>query len=199
MLGNALAGRLLKSLLDRDVPILTGTAVRELVRVDPRIAGAVLEGPRDETRVEARCGVVLATGGFSHDPAMRARYLPCEVSAHSPFAEGSTGDGLRLGTAAGGIIEDDNTDNAYWTPASVWRRSEFFAVAEVLAAAMGYAFHARPHWGMICPLTREEADRLSRRFGPWYYVIDKSLFDQLKPKREDLVQAKKPDGPDNGK
>jgi hypothetical protein len=37
---------------------------------------------------------------------------------------------------------------------------------------------------------REEADRLTKRFGPWYYVIDKTLFDKLKPKREDLVKPK---------
>ena len=37
---------------------------------------------------------------------------------------------------------------------------------------------------------QEEADKLTRRFGPWYYVIDKELFDKLKPKREDLVKPK---------
>ena len=37
---------------------------------------------------------------------------------------------------------------------------------------------------------QEEADQLTKRFGPWYYVIDKALFDQLKPQRADLVQPK---------
>ena len=48
---------------------------------------------------------------------------------------------------------------------------------------------------------QEEADKLTRRFGPWYYVIDKELFDKLKPKREDLVQPKTEEGekPDPGK
>lgn len=36
----------------------------------------------------------------------------------------------------------------------------------------------------------KEADKLTKRFGPWYYVIDQSLFAKLKPKREDLVKAK---------
>ncbi|MCR9246556.1 MAG: DUF4340 domain-containing protein [bacterium] len=43
-----------------------------------------------------------------------------------------------------------------------------------------------------------EADSLTKRFGPWYYVIDKALFDQLKPKREDLVQAKTAETPAPG-
>lgn len=37
---------------------------------------------------------------------------------------------------------------------------------------------------------RKEADKLTQRFGPWYYVIDQALFAKLKPKREDLVKAK---------
>ncbi|MFT7536542.1 MAG: hypothetical protein ACI85K_002496 [Hyphomicrobiaceae bacterium] len=37
---------------------------------------------------------------------------------------------------------------------------------------------------------REEAESLTKRFGPWYYVIDKALFDKLKPARADLVEPK---------
>ncbi|MCA8952383.1 MAG: DUF4340 domain-containing protein [Planctomycetes bacterium] len=42
---------------------------------------------------------------------------------------------------------------------------------------------------------RAEADKLTQRFGPWYYVIDKTLFDKLKPKRADLVEPKAADAP----
>jgi succinate dehydrogenase/fumarate reductase flavoprotein subunit len=124
VLGNALAARLLKSLLDRQVPIVTDTAVRELTRDGDRVTGAVLEGPAGTSHVVARRGVLLATGGFSHDAELRARLLPPTVSSHSPFAPGSTGDGLRLGGAAGGWVNEDNSDNAYWTPASVYRRED---------------------------------------------------------------------------
>ena len=37
---------------------------------------------------------------------------------------------------------------------------------------------------------RKESEKLGKRFGPWYYVIDQALFAKLKPKREDLVKAK---------
>lgn len=37
---------------------------------------------------------------------------------------------------------------------------------------------------------QKEAKTLQNRFGPWYYVIDKALFDKLKPKKADLVKAK---------
>lgn len=52
---------------------------------------------------------------------------------------------------------------------------------------------------------RKEADKLTKRFGPWYYVIDQALFAKLKPKREDLVQpvteppAVEPGGNEPGK
>lgn len=37
---------------------------------------------------------------------------------------------------------------------------------------------------------RTEAEKLMKRFGPWYYVIDRTLFEKLKPGRADLVKAK---------
>ncbi|MFN9757908.1 MAG: DUF4340 domain-containing protein [Planctomycetota bacterium] len=37
---------------------------------------------------------------------------------------------------------------------------------------------------------RKEAEKLTKRFGSWYYVIDGALFQKLKPKREDLVKPK---------
>ena len=45
---------------------------------------------------------------------------------------------------------------------------------------------------------QEEAEKLTKRFGPWYYVIDKSLFDKLKPTRADLVKPKSAE-PEDGK
>jgi hypothetical protein len=38
---------------------------------------------------------------------------------------------------------------------------------------------------------RETAEALSKRFGPWYYVISASSFDKIHLKRSDLVTPKK--------
>lgn len=124
VLGNALAGQLLASLLARDVPILTRQTVREIIKVDGRVKGVMVEGPGSLRRIVARRGVLITTGGFSHDEEMRRQFLPAETSLHSPFAPGSTGDGLRLGEAAGGKVEDGNTDNAFWAPASIYHRAD---------------------------------------------------------------------------
>jgi hypothetical protein len=37
---------------------------------------------------------------------------------------------------------------------------------------------------------KAEAEKLTKRFGPWYYVIDGALFKKLKPTRADLVKPK---------
>lgn len=37
---------------------------------------------------------------------------------------------------------------------------------------------------------KKEAEKLTKRFGPWYYVIDQALFTKLKPARTDLVKEK---------
>lgn len=37
---------------------------------------------------------------------------------------------------------------------------------------------------------KTEAEKLTRRFGPWYYVIDQELFTTLKPQRKDLIKPK---------
>lgn len=124
VLGNALAGRLLKSLLDRGVTILTECRPLEVVIEGGRAAGLRVADAQGERVVRARRGVVLATGGFSHGAEKRGRWLPAAASRESPFAPGSTGDGLDLGAAAGGTVATGNAHNAYWSPASVYLRAD---------------------------------------------------------------------------
>lgn len=124
VLGNALAGRLLKSLLDLGVEIRTDCAVQEVLTEGDRATGLrVREGDVSFT-IRAAKGVILSTGGFSNSAEKRCAWLPAPVSPHSPFAPGSTGDGLDLGVAAGGEVGTDNTNNAYWSPASVYARAD---------------------------------------------------------------------------
>ncbi len=124
VLGNALAGRLLKSLLDRDLTILTECRPLEIVIEEGRATGLRVSDAAGERTIAARRGVILATGGFSHSAAKRRAWLPASASPDSPFAPGSTGDGLDLGEAAGGSITTDNAHNAYWSPASVYLRAD---------------------------------------------------------------------------
>ncbi|MEW9613257.1 FAD-dependent oxidoreductase [Shinella sp. S4-D37] len=124
VLGNALAGRLLKSLLDRGVSIRTECQPLEIVVEGGRATGLWVSDAQGARTIWARRGVILATGGFSHGEAKRRAWLPAAASLDSAFAPGSTGDGLDLGEAAGGVIATENANNAYWSPASVYARAD---------------------------------------------------------------------------
>lgn len=124
VLGNALAGRLLKSLLTLKVPIRRNTITNRLVEEDGRIAGIEIATPSGAMTIKARRGVVLAAGGFSHDPGLRGRLLPGEAGMHSAAAAGNSGDGINLALAVGGGVPDDNASNAFWAPLSHFTRAD---------------------------------------------------------------------------
>jgi len=122
VMGNALAGRLLYSLLLRNVRILTSAHVVELI-LNGRVTGVKLQSNNSTRVVKTRRGVVLATGGLSRNQQLRQQLLP-QISAYSPVAESATGDGVVLGTEAGGHLGRNHANNAFWTPVSVRKRRD---------------------------------------------------------------------------
>ena len=46
-----------------------------------RVAGAVVEHDGERRRIEARAGVILASGSFEADPELRDTYLPLPLTA----------------------------------------------------------------------------------------------------------------------
>jgi succinate dehydrogenase/fumarate reductase flavoprotein subunit len=120
--GNALTGRLAKTAFDLGVKVLLSTSALKLLIENGTVVGAVLQSEKEEVRVAARRGVVLACGGFSHDVARRASlfaHTPTGTGHHSPSVSGASGDGLRLGEAAGGVVERDLRNAAAWMPVSL--------------------------------------------------------------------------------
>jgi succinate dehydrogenase/fumarate reductase flavoprotein subunit len=124
VMGNALVGRLYHSLLERGVPVLTSTNVDRLTEHDGRTAGAILASSQGQVSIRSRLGVVLATGGFSRNPELRAHMLPASLSAHSPVAEGATGDGAALARTTGGHLGSEHASNSFWSPISLRRRRD---------------------------------------------------------------------------
>ncbi len=124
VLGNALVAWLLKSALELKVELRLGAAVRRLELREGGVAGVEIESQGRRERIAARAGVVLATGGFSHDAQLRARLLPAEAAAFSPVCEASTGDGIRLGLQTGAAIGARGTHNGFWAPVSRFRRAD---------------------------------------------------------------------------
>jgi len=119
--GNALAGRLMRSAIDKGVRLWESSPAVELLRQGNRVVGATLERRGERVQVRASRGVVLAAGGFPQDKVRRARLFPHEASGTphtSPAPEGNTGDGVSLGEAVGGRAHEDLPNAAAWVPVS---------------------------------------------------------------------------------
>ena len=117
--GNALAARLAQSALDLGIPILTRTAVRELVQENGRVVGVRTDGDAELKQLNARYGVVLACGGFPHDVKRLAQAYPHLKRGHqhlSPTPLSNTGDGLNMAEALGGAVDIRFKDSAAWMP-----------------------------------------------------------------------------------
>ena len=119
--GNALVGALVRSLLDRGGQLLVNSPATRLLRDPDRVCGAVLHTPQGALHVLARRGVVLACGGFPHDPVRKQQLLPHAPTGQEHWSAGSrgnTGDGLRLGESAGGTVARDLAQAAALAPVS---------------------------------------------------------------------------------
>lgn len=130
-LGNALAGRLLQSALDRGVAIRTATAVSRLSADEAgRVLGLEALGPDGRrTAIRARRGVILATGGVSRDPALRASYVPgaagtLTATAPSPATAAEVSRGARLAADVGAQLSKPTEAGAFWVPASTFTRAD---------------------------------------------------------------------------
>lgn len=123
VLGNALAGRLLKTLIDHGVRLRLRSEVPRLLVDGGRVRGVEVATPSGPVAVRARRGVVLTTGGFSWSPRLRRELLPERVGGLSAVPPGNTGDGIGLGLAAGGRLPGGNAGNAFWVPVSAFTRA----------------------------------------------------------------------------
>jgi len=124
VLGNALAGRLFKCLLDRDVPVWFNSKTTRLIAEDGRACGLIVRRGSSEVRVHARRGIVLAGGGFPASSELRERYFPKPVASYTAAFEGCTGDTLRLAQEIGGTLGPPEEDVALWFPSSIAKRKD---------------------------------------------------------------------------
>lgn len=122
--GNALAGRLYKSARDAGAQMLNNARARDLILENGRVTGVEFERDGKTESVSARFGVVLASGGFGQNEEMRQKWLKQSAAGYSLQPEGSRGDGIRMGKAAGGRLNPDNAANGIWVPASRYTRPD---------------------------------------------------------------------------
>jgi 3-oxosteroid 1-dehydrogenase len=111
--GTALIAGLLKGLLVLGVVPRTNARAMELIEDAAGITGVRISVDGKDTRVRAKRGVVLATGGFEWDAKLVEAYLrgPMRGAVSPP---NNTGDGLRMAMAHGADLA--NMGEAWWVP-----------------------------------------------------------------------------------
>jgi 3-oxosteroid 1-dehydrogenase len=114
--GNAMIGALRKAMIDRDIPLLLQTRLVRFVEEDGRVAGAVVSTHGEHYEIRADRGVIVASGGFEKNQALRDRYLlrssPVDYSL-TP-GQNNTGDALIAAQAIG--ADSEFLEQAWWVP-----------------------------------------------------------------------------------
>ncbi len=127
--GHALAGALVASAQEAGVDLRVNSPAVSLLRSEThaRVTGAVLESPEGKVQVNARCGVVLACGGFPHDSQRKQQLLPHDPQGNAHFSaasRGNTGDGLRMAEGVGAVVANDLKQAAALAPVSLVPRAD---------------------------------------------------------------------------
>lgn len=126
VMGNALIGRLLYSLIARDVTIWTDAIISEIERDSESKMRVTVSRDGRETLVRAGAGVVLATGGINRDPQLRLS-LPTGAGILTPgpnLAEMSGPSGQRLAVGFGVPLKPATAEGLFWAPVSTQRRKD---------------------------------------------------------------------------
>lgn len=123
-MGNALAARLLHSVIDAGVDLYERAPVEGLVVTEGKVTGVTARINGTSTEISARKGVILASGGFSANAEMRKAYIPFAEQHVSILPYENTGDGIASAQAAGAVMGAENHVNAVWAVVSKRTRGD---------------------------------------------------------------------------
>lgn len=196
--GNALVGRLLFSNQQQGVELWNHTSAVKTVLDQGQVVGLSAIKSGREITIQARKGVVLASGGFARSPDARD-FVPHDWTA---APRGNTGDGKRIGAESGGALPPKNPMNAIYAPISLLnvanglvRRFPHFAIdrskpGSIIVGPDGrrFANESEPYQEFVATMHHKKiekayyiADRTHlRKYGmgmalPWPYPIGKLL------------------------
>jgi 3-oxosteroid 1-dehydrogenase len=114
--GASLIGQMLKAALDRGIPVWTSSPLEDLVVADGRVTGVRVNHDGRSVQIEARRGVLISAGGFSHNGEMRMEYGGNQPNQGkwTMSNPGDTGEAIK--TAMGLGAKTDLMDEAWWLP-----------------------------------------------------------------------------------
>ncbi|MGI9293396.1 MAG: FAD-binding protein [Pseudomonadales bacterium] len=115
VLGGALVGALRRSMLERNMPLWLNTAATELLVEDGRVIGISARKDGQNVKIRANKAVILASGGFEKNNAMRQRYLAKPTdAAWTAGSPGNTGEMIEAGEKLGAELAF--MDEGWWGP-----------------------------------------------------------------------------------
>jgi 3-oxosteroid 1-dehydrogenase len=128
-MGQSLAAGLRAGLMSAKVPVWLDTPLTELYVEGGAVRGAVVTRDGAPALVRARRGVIVGSGGFEHNAAMRDRYQRQPIGTEwTVGAKENTGDGIQAGQRLGAATA--LMDDAWWGPAVPLPGQPYFCLAE---------------------------------------------------------------------
>jgi 3-oxosteroid 1-dehydrogenase len=129
-MGQALAAGLRAGLLNAGVPVWLNTPFVDL-QFDSagRATGVVVLRNGVSTLITATRGVIVGSGGFEHNAALRNEFQQQPIGTDwTVGAKENTGDGIAAGRRAGSAL--DLMDDAWWGPSIPLPEEPYFCLAE---------------------------------------------------------------------
>ncbi|POX57216.1 3-ketosteroid-delta-1-dehydrogenase [Streptomyces sp. Ru71] len=177
-LGEALIARMRHSLHALGGDLWLSAPLTGLVEENGRVTGVRVHRAGRDLTVRATGGVVLASGGFSHNQQLREKHLPLPTSTEwSSAPEGQDGDALEMGMAVGAAV--DLMDKVWGAPSAVPPGGRpFFLVADrgipgmviVDSAGERYANEAAPYHEFVDAMY--VADKPGASTVPSWMILD---------------------------
>ncbi len=125
LLGNSLAAQLFHSVVRQGVPYWLESPIRAIHQDGwGRVLGVAVERRGAVVNIQARRGVVIATGGFPWNEALRGQHYPKPTGPWSMAPRDNEGQGIELALAAGAAMGTGHVSPAFWAPVSILERRE---------------------------------------------------------------------------
>lgn len=180
-LGSSLVCSLRRSLMDRNIPLWLNSDFRELIVAHGRVSGVRICRDGRDIDLQARHGVILASGGFEQNQALREQYLPKPTRmAWSATPPGNnTGAALQAGLAQGAATA--LMDWAWWAPTiavpgedkprGIFAERAFPGAIVVNGQGQRFVNEAAPYLEFVDAMHRDNA-RTGGRSVPAWVIFD---------------------------
>ena len=122
-MGNALIARMATLALRKGLDLRLNVNVTSLIEEQGRVTGVTIEREGKEERLHARCGVVLAAGGFAAGQ-IAAQFRPATQQHFTMSPATNDGAAFQLASSVGAREGADLPSNFFWAPVSVLRHPD---------------------------------------------------------------------------